>query len=160
MTTATFGTLAVVLIVSTLPADDADRQSPRDRRAQGNQRQRGPRDISAMFKRFDADNNGSLEGREIPPQMRRRIQQLDLNKDGKLTLDEVKKARAGAGGGSGQPTGEVITGAAKGERFAESLKVGDMAPDFTLPDPAGKNQITLSSFQGKKPVVLVFGSYT
>jgi peroxiredoxin len=35
------------------------------------------------------------------------------------------------------------------------LKVGDPAPDFTLPSTAG-GTATLSSFKGKKPVVLAF----
>jgi len=35
------------------------------------------------------------------------------------------------------------------------LKVGDMAPDFTLPSTAGK-PVTLSEFRGKKNVVLAF----
>ena len=40
-----------------------------------------------------------------------------------------------------------------------SLKVGDSAPDFTLPTPDKKQNVKLSSLRGK-PVVLVFGSYT
>jgi cytochrome oxidase Cu insertion factor (SCO1/SenC/PrrC family) len=36
-----------------------------------------------------------------------------------------------------------------------NLKVGDTAPDFTLPDTAG-NQIKLSDFRGKKNVILAF----
>lgn len=40
-----------------------------------------------------------------------------------------------------------------------SPKVGQIAPDFTLKDTEG-NSITLSSFRGKKPVAMVFGSYT
>ena len=43
---------------------------------------------------------------------------------------------------------------------ARAPRVGDMAPDFTLFDIEGKNSVTLSSFRGKKPVALVFGSYT
>ena len=35
------------------------------------------------------------------------------------------------------------------------LKVGDKAPDFTLPDQSG-NKVSLSQFQGKKNVVLAF----
>ena len=36
-----------------------------------------------------------------------------------------------------------------------TLKVGDMAPDFTLRDTEG-NDVTLSSFRGKKNVVVAF----
>ncbi len=36
-----------------------------------------------------------------------------------------------------------------------TLKVGDMAPDFTLPSTQG-GRVTLSSFRGKNPVVLAF----
>ena len=35
------------------------------------------------------------------------------------------------------------------------LKVGQPAPDFTLPDTTGK-KVTLSDFKGKKNVVLAF----
>jgi len=40
------------------------------------------------------------------------------------------------------------------------LAVGDPAPDFTLPRMAGGGTVTLSTFRGKRPVLLVFGSYT
>jgi peroxiredoxin len=36
-----------------------------------------------------------------------------------------------------------------------TLKVGDMAPDFTLVDQ-NRNKINLSSFRGKQNVVLAF----
>lgn len=36
-----------------------------------------------------------------------------------------------------------------------TLKAGDEAPDFTLPDTAG-NKVKLSDFRGKKNVVLAF----
>ena len=43
---------------------------------------------------------------------------------------------------------------------AGSLKVGDQAPDFKLKTIDAKEEVVLSSFRGRKPVVLVFGSYT
>ncbi len=39
-------------------------------------------------------------------------------------------------------------------------KVGDIAPDFTLYDVNGENRVSLSDFRGRKPVALIFGSYT
>jgi len=43
-----------------------------------------------------------------------------------------------------------------------ALVPGDSAPDFTLPRHAdgGRDRVTLSSYRGQRPVVLVFGSYT
>ncbi len=38
--------------------------------------------------------------------------------------------------------------------------VAELATDFTLRDTTGEHPVTLSDFRGKKPVALVFGSYT
>jgi len=43
---------------------------------------------------------------------------------------------------------------------ADALKVGDEAPDFTLQTYERNDRVTLSSFRGGRPVVLIFGSYT
>jgi hypothetical protein len=43
---------------------------------------------------------------------------------------------------------------------AGHLQVGDAAPDFTLPLLDHSQTVSLSSFRGKQPVVLIFGSYT
>jgi hypothetical protein len=40
------------------------------------------------------------------------------------------------------------------------LQIGDQSPDFTLPLLDHSGSITLSSFRGRQPVVLIFGSYT
>jgi hypothetical protein len=40
------------------------------------------------------------------------------------------------------------------------LEIGDPAPDFTLDTTDGTARVRLSSFRGRRPVVLVFGSYT
>ena len=43
---------------------------------------------------------------------------------------------------------------------AGHLRIGNTAPDFTLPELGHSGSVALSSFRGVKPVVLVFGSYT
>ena len=153
-----------VVLVAAIAVDAQTKQSqPTEKSKPSKRRAAQKRDFSRLLNRFDKNKDGVLEGDEIPPQMRRRIKQFDLNNDGKVDKAELKKAseRFGKRGGrSARRPGEVITGAAKGERYTDRLKVGDDAPDFTLADPTGKREVTLSSFQGKKPVVLIFGSYT
>lgn len=39
-------------------------------------------------------------------------------------------------------------------------KEGDLAPDFELWDAAGEHSVQLSDFRGKRPVALIFGSFT
>ena len=48
------------------------------------------------------------------------------------------------------------------QRAPDKLKEGDKAPDFTLSVMDGKKDetVTLSDFQGERPVALIFGSYT
>ncbi len=46
-----------------------------------------------------------------------------------------------------------------GDRIGR-LKPGDPAADFDLKVLHSEKQVRLSSFQGKKPVALVFGSFT
>lgn len=45
-------------------------------------------------------------------------------------------------------------------RQPDKLKLGDEAPTFTLKSLDGKKSFTLADFKGRKPVALVFGSYT
>jgi hypothetical protein len=43
---------------------------------------------------------------------------------------------------------------------ATAPKVGDLAPNFELYDLKGEKPVRLSDFRGRKPVALVFGSFT
>ncbi len=40
------------------------------------------------------------------------------------------------------------------------LTPGDLAPDFNLRRVKSKRKVRLSAFRNKKPVALIFGSYT
>ena len=46
------------------------------------------------------------------------------------------------------------------QRVDNFPKLGEHAPDFELTTLDGKSTVRLSSFRGRKPVVLVFGSFT
>jgi hypothetical protein len=43
---------------------------------------------------------------------------------------------------------------------AGRLQVGDRAPNFNLAAADQKSTVSLASFRGQRPVVLIFGSYT
>jgi len=47
-----------------------------------------------------------------------------------------------------------------GGEGAGGIPLGSMAPDFTLLTSSGEGRVRLSEFRGKRPVVLVLGSYT
>ncbi|MEK7485295.1 MAG: hypothetical protein AABZ60_13300 [Planctomycetota bacterium] len=46
------------------------------------------------------------------------------------------------------------------QRREGDLKVGDQAPDVVLLALDGKTKIHLKDYLGKKPLILIFGSYT
>jgi hypothetical protein len=43
---------------------------------------------------------------------------------------------------------------------SQAPKPGDIAPDFELHDTNGENPVRLSDYRHKKPVALIFGSFT
>ncbi|MBX9878630.1 MAG: redoxin domain-containing protein [Candidatus Obscuribacterales bacterium] len=45
-------------------------------------------------------------------------------------------------------------------RVPDKLRIGDAAPDFKLKTKDFTREVELSSFKGKRPVVLIFGSYS
>jgi len=66
-------------------------------------------------------------------------------------------------GGGGMPPKEVLLfGLLTGEigSGAEGPQLDAQAPGFTLTSPDDKTTITLGDYKGKKPVALIFGSFT
>jgi hypothetical protein len=54
----------------------------------------------------------------------------------------------------------VLVGIQRDQRSEGSLKPGDAAPDFKLKLLKSKDTFKLSDNFGKRPTVLIFGSYT
>ena len=81
----------------------------------------------------------------------------DGDSDGVLTLDEM--GVRSRGGRPGRERGGR-RGRDAGSSDADPAREGAVAPDFSLRPPQGGDAVTLSSFAGKRPVALIFGSYT
>jgi hypothetical protein len=62
----------------------------------------------------------------------------------------------------GPSAATLLKGLVQGElgSYWEGPRVNQKAPDFDLPLQKGKGRIRLSQFEGQKPVVLIFGSFT
>lgn len=117
-----------------------------------------------LFCRWDADSNGQVTGDELSAFFRR----ADRDQSAFLTTEDILRA-----------LDEEVTEAAPAERheptpaellsmffseqlgwFEEGPKLGEVAPEFTLQKHDGNGKLTLSQVREKKPVVLIFGSFT
>lgn len=134
------------------------------------QRHQDPKPKTAweiLAKKYDANGDGKISPEEYTKLDKERyFARLDADKNGFIEPADLKKL--------GRPKNY------KGEKSKHTDKVkvakaGEMAPDFTLrvlekekpkdkkdaPAKASKPKtFQLSSLRGKKPVALIFGSYT
>jgi hypothetical protein len=127
-----------------------------------------------FLERFDADGDGAVSRDEFPGP-KAWFDRLDRDEDGRITAADLDWTKAAGPmkrpGGKGKEKVKVN----KEEERAKQLKAfldGDVgswlegpglsakAPDFALPTVDGKRTLRLSDSFGKKPVVLVFGSFT
>jgi hypothetical protein len=111
---------------------------------------------------MDANSNGRISRQEWESFFARAAQGKDY-----LTPDDLREALrpppvSRRTGGGGPSPAVMIFGLLTGElgSMHEGPPVGARAPDFTLHTQDGRREIRLSDFQGHKPVVLVFGSFT
>ena len=90
------------------------------------------------------------------------MRMIDLNEDKWISIEEHNKFFANLDQNKdGFVNEKEITDFMKKRQEDESGPgVGEEAPDFELRTLEGDGVVKLSDFRGKKPVVLVFGSYT
>ncbi len=92
---------------------------------------------------------GGSGGRSRGGRQRRSLDDPRVSKESAEAANVLKKATYGGGlPGPGEAAPD----------FSLSLLEGSAAPDFVKPD--GKGKVRLSGHKDKKPVVLIFGSYT
>jgi Ca2+-binding EF-hand superfamily protein len=110
---------------------------------------------------LDADSNGRIS----PEELQSLLTRADKDKTGFLTGEdlygEFSRAFSNAGGDDMPSPDEMLSMFFRGELgvWDAGPKLGDEAPDFTLPTHDGSQTITLSASRGK-PVILIFGSFT
>jgi hypothetical protein len=119
------------------------------------------------FRGLDTNSNGKVSKEEWDAFFTKIARGKDF-----LTPEDLREAFPVAPPPRPKPTGppkregpSVLTltlGLLSGELGSpfEGPHVGDMAPDFALRTYDGKRMVRLADFRGKKPVVLVFGSFT
>jgi hypothetical protein len=119
----------------------------------------GP-NVPMIFGLIDRDGDGKISTAEW--QMAFKF--LAANKDhlGPQDLARMFAPSAPPKGGGGPSKEILLKGLFSGElgSMFEGPKVGEAAPNFTLKTQDGKQAFSLGQFQGHKPVVLIFGSFT
>ena len=107
------------------------------------------------IKAYDKNRDGKITKQEASGQLLQRFNRIDANGDGVIDQAELKKLAERFGGrpSGGRPSGGRPSSGGGAE-------AGKAAPDFTLKSVDGKQTVKLSSFADKKPVALIFGSYT
>jgi Ca2+-binding EF-hand superfamily protein len=123
--------------------------------------------IQGVFRKLDRDGNGQLSAEEwqaVFPQLAQGRDYLlaeDLQK--LLAADQAPRTKPGAAPkGGGRALDIMLKGLLTGELGSPfpGPRVNDPAPDFVLKTQDGQEVYSLADFRGKKPVVLIFGSFT
>jgi hypothetical protein len=126
--------------------------------------------VKQLFAQLDRNSNGRISRAEWDS-----LFEKMAGDKGYLTPDDLRPlvnlsaqgkkgpaAKAKAAGGGMPATSTLLLGLVTGElgSLCEGPQIGDVAPAFRLATHDGKQQISLGQFRGKKPVVLIFGSFT
>ncbi len=120
----------------------------------------------SIFREIDSDGDGRIEPDEWQAYMDKLAKgRPHLTQDDLLPLflpGSGGKAKSVAGRSRGGINLTLLKAFFEGDvaSIFEGPRPGAPAPDFTLPTPDGKRKIRLSEQFGKRPTVLVFGSFT
>jgi Ca2+-binding EF-hand superfamily protein len=120
----------------------------------------------SLFRRLDLDQNGRI----TPEELTEFFQRADRGGLGYLSREDLALAleepwpsgARGAGAGGGMPSPWLMLGMLFSGQLGslrEGPALGAPAPDFSLETEEGK-RYRLSDSRGKRPVVLIFGSFT
>ncbi len=120
-----------------------------------------------LFTQIDLDGNGQLTLEE----WNRWFEGLSRNKgylcqDDLLPLFLEKKPSTSRGAGGAASTARnrlpVVCSYVAGDvgSLSEGPRLGEKAPDFLLSTVDGTGKLALSAHEGKRPLILVFGSFT
>jgi Ca2+-binding EF-hand superfamily protein len=113
----------------------------------------------ALFRRLDADHNERVSWDELSWL----FQEADRKKRGSITLEDLEAVLAKPAPDQAMPSRWQFLGMFfRGElgSFREGPALGAPAPDFELLRRGGGPVVRLSDSRGKRPVVLIFGSFT
>jgi hypothetical protein len=118
-----------------------------------------------LFRRLDGDEDSIITAEEWQKAFRRAagdkkaLTRRDLQR---LLFPPTPRVAKKQETSDGPSPLVLLKGFATGELGSvfEGPSLGKQAPDFRLPTQDGGATIALSQFRGKKPVVLVFGSFT
>ncbi len=129
---------------------------------------RGAGMASRWSRAMDSNSNGRISRQEWDA-----FFEKAAGEKGYLTADDLQAALGLLGPPSGPPPGQgrpgqepskemLLRGLLSGEigSIFEGPGLGQRAPDFTLKTQDGSRTVHLADYRGKKPVVLVFGSFT
>lgn len=140
----------------------------------------GLEELGLAFDEYDGDLNGLLTEEEFRCRLASPAPGPDLQTPGARRLLEGRDPWAGLLGGIDTDGDTALSraelfafhrerGGGAAWQWAEEAEavggdqrplIGYDAPDFTLEPLGGGEPVTLSSFEGDRPVVLIFGSYT
>jgi thiol-disulfide isomerase/thioredoxin len=115
-----------------------------------------------LFRRIDTSGDGKLTREELDAFFKMVAKDKDFFTADDLRQVMIPRGPAGFGPGDGPSIPVLVRGVFSGEvgSMYEGPKLGEIAPNFKLKTPDGKETFSLSKLIGPKPVVLIFGNFT